>query len=176
MENLTLAYVLIGAGFVLLLLELLIPSYGTLSVLSMGSIAVGIVLAFSYGGTSQGLFTLFGVFVLLPVVLGLLFRVWPKTPIGRQFFLTEPRTDATVASLPVNQELEALRGRFGRTLSALRPAGMVDFDGRRVDAVTEGMMVDAGQWVRCIEVRAGRVVVRPADRPNLGELENADFR
>ena len=56
----------------------------------------------------------------------------------------------------VNQELEQLRGRIGRTMSALRPAGMVDFDGRRIDTITEGMMVDPGQLVRCIDVRGGQ--------------------
>ena len=74
------------------------------------------------------------------------------------------------------QELEELRGRFGRTLSALRPSGVTDFDGRRVDTITEGMMVEPGQWVRCVDVRAGKVIVRPADKPDLGGLETAVFR
>jgi membrane-bound serine protease (ClpP class) len=94
---------------------------------------------------------------------------------GRQFVLTGQSEDATVAALPVNQELEQLKGRIGRALSALRPAGMVDFDGRRVDTITEGMMVDPGQLVRCIDVRAGKVVVRPFENPDLGDLETAIF-
>ena len=79
------------------------------------------------------------------------------------------------AALPANQELEQLKGRIGRTLSALRPAGVVDFDGRRIDTITEGMMVDPGQWVRCIDVRAGKVIVRPVEKPDLGDLETAVF-
>ncbi len=94
---------------------------------------------------------------------------------GKRFILTAPPEDATVASMPVNQELEQLKGRIGRALSALRPAGVVDFDGRRIDTVTEGMMVDPGQWVRCIDVRAGRVVVRPVEKPDIGDLETAVF-
>jgi hypothetical protein len=35
------------------------------------------------------------------------------------------------------------------------------------------MMVEPGQWVRCIDVRAGRVVVRAVERPDLGDLEKA---
>jgi hypothetical protein len=52
---------------------------------------------------------------------------------------------------------------------------MVDFEGRRVDTITEGMMVDPGQLVRCIDVRAGKVVVRPISKPDLGDLETAIF-
>jgi membrane-bound serine protease (ClpP class) len=174
--NLTLAFVLIGAGFLLLVLDLLVPTGGILTVLSLGCIVVGVVLAFTYGNAMTGLYTLVGVFVLLPVMAGLMFHFWPKTPIGRRFFLTGTPENATVAATPFNQEMEALRGRFGRALSALRPAGVVDFDGRRIDALTEGMMVERGQWVRCIDVRAGKVIVRPVDKPNLGDLETADFR
>ena len=94
---------------------------------------------------------------------------------GRRFFLNTPEEDATLASMPVNLELEQLRGRHGRALSALRPAGVVDFDGRRIDTVTEGMMVEAGQLVRCVDVRAGKVVVRPVDKPNPDLLENMDL-
>jgi hypothetical protein len=38
-------------------------------------------------------------------------------------------------------------------------------------------MIEPGQWVRCIDVRAGKVIVRPVERPpDLGDLEVSDFR
>ena len=52
--------------------------------------------------------------VALPVFGGLLARYWPKTRFGRRMLLTAPDEDATVAAMPVNLELEQLRGRFGR--------------------------------------------------------------
>jgi membrane-bound serine protease (ClpP class) len=171
---LTLGMALIGLGFLLLGAELFLPTGGVLMVLSAASLAAGVALTFFYD-TTIGLVTLLGVFVALPVAAGVFLRVWPRTPLGRRFFLTAPPEDATVAALPFNQELEQLKGRIGRALSALRPAGVVDFDGRRIDTVTEGMMVEPGQWVRCIEVRAGRVVVRPVEKPDLGDLETAVF-
>jgi membrane-bound serine protease (ClpP class) len=81
--------------------------------------------------------------------------------------------DATVASMPVNLELEQLRGHHGRTISSLRPAGVTDFDGRRVDTMSEGPLIEAGKWVRCIDVRAGKVIVREVDAPPA--MENLDF-
>ena len=48
----------------------------------------------------------------------------------------------------------------------MRPSGAVVFDGRRVDALTEGLMLDAGVWVRCVAARAGKVVVRQIDPPS----------
>jgi membrane-bound serine protease (ClpP class) len=172
-SNLILAYVLIGVGFLLLVGELFCTS-GTLLVLALTSIAAGVGLAF-YHGSSTGLFTLLGVMIVLPVFGGLLLRYWPKTRWGRRMLLSAPDEDATVASMPVNLELERLRGRFGRALSDLRPSGVCDFDGWRVDTITEGMMVDAGQWVRCVDVRAGKVIVRPAEKPTVEDLENFDL-
>src|SRR5262249_12341264 len=109
------------------------------------------------------------------IMLG--FHYWPKTPMGKRFFLTGTQEDDTLAKMPVNLELEQLRGRYGRTLSALRPSGITEFDGRRVDTLSEGAMIEPGQWVRCIDVKAGRVIVRAVDKPpDLGDLETADFR
>jgi membrane-bound serine protease (ClpP class) len=171
---LTLGLAVIVLGYILLAAELFIPSGGVLLVLSGGGIIFGIILTFAYSSTA-GWITLIAVFVLSPIVIGALLHFWPKTPLGKRFFLTVAPDDATVAALPANQELEHLKGRIGKTLSALRPAGVVDFDGRRVDTLTEGMMVGPGQLVRCIDVRAGRVIVRPVEKPNLGELETASF-
>jgi membrane-bound ClpP family serine protease len=173
-NTLILGFLLIGAGFLLLVSDLFLMS-GILAVLSLGAIIIGVILTFLGGGFGVGLVTAVAVFIALPVTVRLLLYLWPRTPMGREMFLTEQSEDATVAALPVNQELEHLKGRIGRTLSALRPAGMVDFDGRRVDTITEGMMVEAGQMVRCIDVRAGKVVVRPIEKPDLGGLETAIF-
>jgi membrane-bound serine protease (ClpP class) len=169
----TLGFILIGAGFVFLLAELFLPSFGILLVLALLSIVFGLILTFQ-AGTTVGLLTLLCVFVALPVVLGLLFHYWPKTPMGRRLILTAPDS-TTVADLSAHKDLEQLRGRTGRALSALRPAGVVDFDGRRVDCITEGMMVEPGEWVRCIDVQAGRVVVRPAPKPDTSRLDTTDF-
>jgi len=165
-------FLLIGAGFVFLLAELFMPSFGFLLVLALLSIVVGLVLTFQ-AGTTVGLLTLLSVFVALPVVLGLLVHYWPKTPMGRRLILTAPEEGAAI--MPAHKDQEQLRGRFGRALSSLRPAGVVDFDGRRVDCITEGMMVEPGEWVRCIDVQAGRVVVRPAPKPDSTKLDSTEF-
>lgn len=169
-----LAYGLIALGLLLLVAELLIPSAGILPVLSLTSLVVGSVLTFFYS-TLLGVVTLVSLFIAVPLFGRLLLSVWPHTPMGKRMFLSGPEKDATVASMPVNLELEQLRGRFGRAVSALRPAGIVNFDGRRVDVITEGMLIEAGRWVRCVDVRAGTVVVREMDKPDLKDMESADW-
>jgi membrane-bound ClpP family serine protease len=169
-SNLVVAYVLIAAGFLLLTAELFFTS-GVLLALALACVGIGVALTFQADPT-VGLVTLIGVFVALPVFGTLLLRYWPKTRMGRSMILAAPDEDATVAAMPTHQELERLRGRFGRAISDLRPSGVCDFDGWRVDTITEGMMVEAGGWVRCVDVQAGKVVVRPVEKPAVEDLEN----
>ncbi len=178
--ELVLAYLLIVVGFLLIVGELFYTS-GTLLVLALTSIAAGVGLAFYYGHTT-GLFTLLAVLIALPLFGGLLLRYWPRTRFGKRMMLTAPEEDATIAAMPVNLELERLRGRVGRAVSELRPSGVCDFDGWRVDTITEGMMVEAGSYVRCVDVRAGKVIVRPVEGPDAAPdgitrspLENLDL-
>jgi membrane-bound serine protease (ClpP class) len=172
-SSLTLAYLLIFAGLLLMVAELFIPTGGALLALSLGALAVGVTMTFFYSNDpTTGMITLIGVFVIIPIIVGIMLHYWPRTRIGKRFFLSGPDQDSTVASMPVHLELEQLRGRFGRTVSPLRPAGVVDFDGRRVDCITEGMMIEPGEWVRCMDVKAGRVIVRLMKKPDIGDLES----
>ncbi len=173
--DLTVCLLLIAIGFLLMPADLFIPTGGFLFAGGLVAIGVGVVFIFTIS-PSMGMMALVVVFIALPLMFVFLGHYWPRSAMGRRFILTAGDEDATVAALPINQDLEQLRGRIGRTLSALRPAGVVDFDGRRIDTITEGMMVDPGQWVRCIEVKAGKVVVRPVEKPKLDDLEIHDFR
>lgn len=174
MDNLTVAYVLIALGLVLLVAELFVPTSGTLFLACSVCLLAGIVMSFYYGDASTGMVTLLCVFVAVPALATVAMYFWPRTPMGRRLILRDQ--DATIAQMPVNLELEALRGRYARAMSDLRPAGAAEFDGRRIDVITEGMMVTAGDWVRCVEVKAGKVVVRPTEPPDLKDLEADDFQ
>ncbi len=174
-DRVTLAYLLILIGLALLAAEVFIPSGGILLVLAISALIIGVTVAFTKG-PSYGLGSLIFVFIAVPIMTGIAFYFWPKTPMGKRFFLQAPPEDETLAQSPVNMELEQLRGRYGQTVSALRPSGITDFDGKRVDTISEGAMIGPGQWVQCIEVQAGKVVVRQVDAPpDLADMDHTDF-
>jgi membrane-bound serine protease (ClpP class) len=147
-----------------------------LFVLALAALIAGIAISFS-SDTTQGLITLIAVFVIIPIAGPVLLHLMPRTKMGKKLFLDAAAEDASVAAMPVNLELEQLRGRYGKTLSSLRPSGITEFDGRRVDTMSEGDMIAPGQWVRCIDVKAGRVVVRQVDRPpDLADMDPMELR
>lgn len=175
MDTLTLAYLLILLGLALLFAEMFVPSQGILLALAVVALLVGVSLVFTVD-TTYGLGTLLGVFLALPILAALWFYIWPRTPLGKKLFLQAPPEDSTLANSPTNLELEQLRGRYGKTVSALRPSGITDFDGRRVDTLSEGVLIGPDQWVQCVDVQAGRVIVRQVEGPpSLEHLDPTDL-
>jgi len=54
-------------------------------------------------------------------------------------------------------------GLRGKTVSALRPAGSARFGNRKIDVISCGQFVDAGQDVRVVESHGNRVLVEPIE-------------
>ncbi|MFX3674427.1 MAG: nodulation protein NfeD [Paenisporosarcina sp.] len=55
-----------------------------------------------------------------------------------------------------------LIGKYGISMTPLRPSGTIMLEGERIDSVTEGGYVDAGKSVKVIKVEGSRIVVREA--------------
>src|SRR5262245_33540271 len=141
--ELTLAYLLIGLGLGLMGAELFFPTGGVLFLGALVAVIAGIALTFIYGDSTIGMITLAAVCFAGPLVFALFINLWPRTSLGRKMIVEVPTDDETLAHMPVNLELEALRGRHGQALSDLRPAGAASFDGKRIDVISEGPMIPA---------------------------------
>jgi len=123
-------------------------------VLSGVALVSAVFLAFQEG-TGFGWSVLVADAICAPVVLFFAFRLLPKTPFGRKIMLEAP---ARAEVVPPG-ELATLLHKEGIALSPLRPAGFARIDGRRVDVVTRGEMLDKDCPVRVVEVQGNRVVV-----------------
>ncbi len=170
---LTIAYALIASGILLGLSELFFPTGGILIAIGACLELVGVGLMFTYGSWENALMTLLALLIGLPAMGALVFYLYPYSPFARAV-APNPDEDITVANMPANAALENLRGKIGKAVSPLRPSGIVEFDGKRVDCLTEGMIVNAGEYVKCVEVRAGRVIVRPTTKPSVENFESME--
>ena len=57
-------------------------------------------------------------------------------------------------------EYSDLLGKEAVTYSVLRPSGIIEIEGRRIDAVSDGTWIPAGQRVEVVSVQGSRIVVR----------------
>lgn len=143
---------LIVAGLLLLALEIILPGL-VAGIAGLVCLAAGVVLAYRELGAPGG-------HVVLALTGGLLvagFFIWlrffPRSRLGMRFV-----SQGTVGD--IGTEKPELLDQTGTALTTLRPSGTALIGGRRVDVVTEGLMVERGSPVRVVAVEGMRVVVR----------------
>ena len=144
------------AGAVLVLVEVFLPGFGLPGIAGVLLIGTGTVLA----GMHFGSLTAVGVLLVLVAVLAVLIS-WALRTAARsrgkrsELFLQEKdelhQKDA---------DMQVLVGKCGRTSSVLRPAGIGDFDGVRLNVVTEGDFIESGRPIEIARVEGARIVVR----------------
>jgi len=156
------AVCLIILGMGLAVLEVFFPSAGILGFLAACSILGGILLGFRQNAT-VGMLILVASIIGLPTTVVLALKYWPHTAMGRSVLLTAPTREEVMPYNPERDRARAMIGQIAEAKCDMLPSGAIVLDGRTIDAVSEGMPVDAGQKVRIVEVRGNRVVVRPVD-------------
>jgi membrane-bound ClpP family serine protease len=162
----------LAAGLILLIVEVFVPSGGMIGFLALGLLGVSLWQAFALSMFTGTMF-LVALAVMLPITLVVAVNLWPRTPLGRRMILRPP-TPGEVEPDAMGSPLEHLLGQYGRTLTPLRPSGMVDFDGRRLDALSEEGLLPAGALVQAVRLRGREIVVRAADPRGLDAI--GDFR
>jgi membrane-bound ClpP family serine protease len=157
MTPFALAIFLFSIAAALLIAEMLLPSHGALGVIAVGAMVGGIVVCYRMSH-ALGLYVAVGLAVAAPFAGAAWMKLWPKTPLGRRLVLgsTRPPRDAGAAALG-----PARVGEIGVVVAELRPNGLCDFAGERLEARSERGVLAAGQRVRVIAIVDGRPTVRP---------------
>jgi membrane-bound ClpP family serine protease len=153
--------VLMSLGLVLMVAEVFVPSGGIIGILAVGLLGVSVWQAFAIS-TVVGLRFLLALLVLVPGVIALGLYLWPRMPVAKSAFLRAP-TAEDIEPERHGPPLAALIGQYGRALTPLRPAGTVDFEGRRLDGIAEEGLIPAGALIRAVKVQGPRIIVRIAD-------------
>jgi membrane-bound ClpP family serine protease len=134
---LVIAIILLAVGIAVIVLELFVPSGGILAIVAAAAIVGSVIAALMHTDRTLGM--TFAVVEIAGVIGGLVLIVkwWPNSALGRRIAPELPREDEV---LPDNASLKQL-----------------------VNAISEGMAIDAGETVKVIEVRGSRIVVRKVE-------------
>ena len=145
-------YLLLGAG--LMILEIFLPGFGLPGISGIVFIGAGIVLAAIHHGMLMAVVILLVVIALLALVLSWVMRAAARGDYHSDIFLKEKD------ELHSKEDMQVLVGKKGRATSVLRPAGIGDFDGVRLNVVTEGGFIERDQLIEIVSVDGARIVVR----------------
>lgn len=162
MDYWALAIILLVVSFGLAILEVFFPSGGVLGFLSVAAMVGAAILGFQ-SGTYVGGGILTAGLLGLPAVVAFALRYLPETKMGRKIMLNAPTSEEVLPRGNREQLLKKLVGRQGVAKTIMLPAGAVTIENRTIDAVSEGMVIEAGQAIRVIDVRGNRVVVQPIE-------------
>jgi membrane-bound serine protease (ClpP class) len=156
---------LVALGVVLLALEMFVlPGFGIAGVLGITALVAGLGLSLVGAGATWRTLGAAAGRVALSLALALvgavvLVRFLPRLPVGRALVLGA-RMDADQGFVSAPATDAGWVGRQGVAASPLRPAGIADLEGQRVDVVSDGEFIDTGTPVRVARVDGNRVVVR----------------
>jgi membrane-bound serine protease (ClpP class) len=164
---------LVLIGLVLLALEIfVIPGFGIAGVLGAVSVLAGLGMSLIGAGATREAVLLAAARVVFSLLLALvaslvLFRVLPRLPVTRRVVLDVGLAPGGGWEPEVVRHRPAA-GADGVAVSPLRPAGIADFAGERIDVVSEGEYIPAGDPIEVLRVEGSRVVVRRIRTPRKG--------
>lgn len=144
-----------AVGYVLLVVEMCIPGFGVPGILGTVLAILGLV---ALQPTALQALVIVVIYVaLLCVALAICMHSVSRGRLSRsRLVLNEV---ATQADSPETNDLTYFIGRTGTVRSTLRPAGIAEFDGVRLNVVSDGDFIEAGAPVRVDRVEGKRIVV-----------------
>lgn len=145
---------LILAGLLLIIVEIVfIPGTTVVGLLGLVFTIVGIVFSYNHFGSEVGFYVLLGTTLSSAAALYLSFRkgAWKK-------FSHHSSIDSKVNE-GMADHLTA--GEEGTSVSALRPMGSAEFNGKIFEVKTNGEFVNNGVKIRIVKIRSNDILVEP---------------
>jgi membrane-bound serine protease (ClpP class) len=141
---------LLAGGLVLVAAEVfVIPGFGVIGVAGGLTLLLATLLTWFWFGASAAA----GAALVSFVGPAVLFAIFAKTA-GKKLVLR-----ASLPKTPDSRQTSLTLGQQGRALTPLRPSGTAEFEQQRVDVVTDGLYVAAGEPLRVVEISGARIVV-----------------
>ena len=150
--------VLLVAGIGFLIGEIFHPGFGLPGVL--GLVCLGLDILISAQTLAQGLLmtAIAAVIVLVIFLIGASLISRGKLP--KKLVLSDE--NGSVEGFVSGDGDGAAPGQTGRAVTVLRPAGIAEIGGKRLDVVTQGEFIPEGSSLRVEAVEGSRIVVAAA--------------
>jgi len=141
-------------GLLVIVAEIFIPSLGLLTVIALGVFFYSLYIVFTSISTTAGMVFAGLDVVLVPVLVIGGMKILARSPLALKRELS--KQDGVVSQ---KEGYEAYINVKGRSITDLRPAGMAEINGQRVDVVADGEYIEAQTPIVVTGVTGNRIVV-----------------
>jgi len=152
--------ILFVVGIGLIIVEMFDPGFGFFG--AFGIISLIACIFVTAETVAHGLILTAVFFVILLVLLGIFLILVSKGKLPGKLVLRESET--VEQGFSGTEDMAYLMGKSGNVITICRPVGNVDFDGVKLEVVTQGEFIEKGTSVEVIEIEGNRVVVRETEK------------
>ena len=147
----------IGIG--LLILEAFMPGFGAPGITGVILEVITLVLTWFEHGPVATLGMLLIVLLVLAIAISTSLRSITKGRLSKSP-LIHSNTESNEDGYRSIQDLAVFMDKEGTATSVLRPTGIADFEGVRLNVSSEGDFIPAGTKVRIVKVEGAKILVR----------------
>ena len=147
----------IGIG--LLILEAFMPGFGAPGITGVILEVITLVLTWFEHGPVATLGMLLIVLLVLAIAISTSLRSITKGRLSKSS-LVHSDTESNEDGYRSIQDLAVFMDKEGTATSVLRPTGIADFEGVRLNVSSEGDFIPAGTKVRIVKVEGAKILVR----------------
>lgn len=146
------------AGLGLLIVEMFMPGFGVPGISGIVLLLASAVLL----GVKAGLLAAIGLVVVIVALVAILLSISLKSAangrLSRSKIILHDR-ESSEEGFVAGSDMSVFVGREGETRTVLRPSGIADFDGVRLNVISDGEFVAQGVKVRIDRVEGNRILV-----------------
>lgn len=146
-------------GIGLLIMEALMPGFGIAGFSGIALEVVALVLTWQQHGTMATLGMLLIVLSVLAIAISTSLHSLTKGKLSKSSIVNS-HTESTDAGYRSAEDMQVFLGREGTATTALRPTGLGEFDGVRLNVVSEGDFIENGTKIRVTQIEGSRIVVK----------------
>ena len=146
-------------GIALMVVEAFMPGFGLPGISGIVLEIVAIAITWMNHGPVAALGVTLVILSIIAIAVSVSLRSAAKGKLSKSKIILHD-TENNAAGYRATEDMEVFLGREGVTTTVLRPTGIAEFDGVRLNVVSEGDFVQAGTPVQIIRIDGARILVR----------------
>ena len=146
-------------GLALTILEAFTPGFGVAGISGILLHLVTIYLVWARFGAAAAVGVTVLILALLGVVVTLTLRSAAKGRLSKSEMILR-QTESSEEGYSTSEDLSLFLGLTGKVITTLRPTGTAEFDGVRLNVMSDGEFIEAGTEVQITRVEGVKVIVR----------------